>query len=635
MEITDTVFRHRETLHISGYDAYRAQLSRQICSLRRVLQIQTPRREKFRARPLEPADVGKNRRFVELRLLTCERAWAHAMQMKSIREGEVLRGKTRRHVISRLHKAARSARELAGVLTDKACNASDRDLLEARAYGASLEGAEALERLVSAQNANDESVKSEDRWMQCLKKYSEARVIYAALLENEKREVFKEILAGLIDPTLRHAAYQSRIPRTVPVSVVAQRNFPADDEQLVKMIESLDAHALQDPSISTSEQKASTEGHVPNTITWRGRKAKIVDASIGQALAAVAKAEASLKSFFATNSSASHRVKSSAYDEVLVAAQDAADATKHALDELEREKVDEGDSRVQELRVTSLAVNYDLVSWRIGRNRVLIGSDDGVTFNSQPRPMAKGKRAVGGSADVGSMEESRSHKLGRLRERLVLYDAIIQSIDSVKELRGAMRDATFVQELDSGIAYFRALKCLNIAFSHSLNGESVKALALLHRGEEHSKEISASSKDEAPSEAPPKLSLTSLARERLVREITSHLSRTHALVELHSLATTAFSQPTHPRPLVTNLDDFPPPGQNVNLHSLVAYPPRMEPVPVKPILLDLAWNYIEFPGHTRAASAVAGAEEGMSENRNEVPSDQQKKSKGWFGFGRG
>jgi signal recognition particle subunit SRP68 len=47
--------------------------------------------------------------------------------------------------------------------------------------------------------------------------------------------------------------------------------------------------------------------------------------------------------------------------------------------------------------------------------------------------------------------------LARLRERIVLYDSILQSIDSIKELPGAA-ELSFREELDGKRAYFQALK---------------------------------------------------------------------------------------------------------------------------------------------------------------------------------
>lgn len=148
----------------------------------------------------------------------------------------------------------------------------------------------------------------------------------------------------------------------------------------------------------------------------------------------------------------------------MIASQDAADATRRAIDELEKERVDEGDARMQDLRVTSLAVNYALVSWRVGRNRVLIGSEDGRLFEDRKAKRPKRQRDEEANHSPAVKEEARGSKLARLRERVVLYDAIIQSIESIKEFRGAMRDESFVQEVEGKRAYFHALRYLSCSF---------------------------------------------------------------------------------------------------------------------------------------------------------------------------
>jgi signal recognition particle subunit SRP68 len=63
----------------------------------------------------------------------------------------------------------------------------------------------------------------------------------------------------------------------------------------------------------------------------------------------------------------------------------------------------------------------------------------------------------------------------------------------------------------------------------------------------------------------------------------------------------------------------------------VPYPPQMQPIPVKPLFLDVAWNYIDYPregqqetAHTApAAPAPAPPQE-----------EENKSRRGWFGFGR-
>ncbi|KAL2001951.1 hypothetical protein VTN02DRAFT_929 [Thermoascus thermophilus] len=63
-------------------------------------------------------------------------------------------------------------------------------------------------------------------------------------------------------------------------------------------------------------------------------------------------------------------------------------------------------------------------------------------------------------------------------------------------------------------------------------------------------------------------------------------------------------------------------ADGLELSRLVPYPPPLQPVAVKPLFLDVAWNYIDYP---REAGTAAAA-----------PAQQQQKDgrRGWFGFGR-
>jgi signal recognition particle subunit SRP68 len=362
-------------------------------------------------------------------------------------------GSTRRQIVSRLNKAAKHARQLADLIADQsATKATNIDLLEARAYAYALSGVEEFEHHSSSQRSSDVEAQR-TKWQQCLDSFSTARVIYAALLKSTKDEMYKELLAGTIDPSIRIAAYQSHIPRTVPVVTVTRKYFPEDEEDLIETVEAIDPAAFDDNKSKAGEGVAN----IPNDITWRSRKANIVDAAIGQALAAVSTAELKLASVLSSATpETSARDKAAAYDEVLIAAQDAADAARHAIEEHEKEKIPEADMRMQDLRVTNLAVNYDLIGWRVGRNRVLIDDDDGARLGGAPIKKPKRERKDG--KEWVDKPEGNGRKLARLRERVVLYDAILQSIDSVKDVPGAVRDAAFVEELDGKKAYFQALK---------------------------------------------------------------------------------------------------------------------------------------------------------------------------------
>ena len=366
--------------------------------------------------------------------------------------GKGFSASTRSHIVSRLNKAAKHARGLAHLLSQEVSGASTTEWLESAGYAYALAGTEEFEKRASSAKSSDVDTQKK-KWEPCLARFSAARVIYTILLKTSKRDVYKEVIAGTIDPSIRYAAYQSHIPRTVPVTAVARRFFPQEDTRLVKVVEGVDKEALKEESETTSK---TADAQIPNSITWRKRKANIVDASIGQALAVVSTAQENLVSLLESlDINAAAQERAGAYDEVLIASQDVADTTRHAIDEHKKEGVSESDARMQDLRITNLAVNYDLVGWRVGRNRILIGEDDGMELKSSS--VNKPKRPRKDGKQWEEREEGTGRKLARLRERTVLYDAILQSIDSVKDLPGAA-EPSFREELDGKRAYFQALK---------------------------------------------------------------------------------------------------------------------------------------------------------------------------------
>jgi signal recognition particle subunit SRP68 len=124
-------------------------------------------------------------------------------------------------------------------------------VLEAKAYVYTLAGAHEFEKQaegIKSKNA------SPSRWAPCLTNYSTARVIYSSLLKATKKDLFKDVMAGTTDPSIRYAAYQSRIPRTVGVPAVAIKYFPKDNAELVQAVQKLDSAALKEEEAASSRK---------------------------------------------------------------------------------------------------------------------------------------------------------------------------------------------------------------------------------------------------------------------------------------------------------------------------------------------------------------------------------------------
>jgi signal recognition particle subunit SRP68 len=200
--------------------------------------------------------IANKIRFLHLLLLTSERAWAQAMAMKAAHSEDNadknITGSTRSHIVSRLHKAVQTAKQVVDLLTGSSTSsASETDALEAKAYQYALAGAEEFEKQAEGVKASNASPQ---RWTPCLTNYAAARVIYSSLLKATKKDLFKEVLAGTTDPSIRYAAYQSRIPRTVGVPAIARKYFPKDDAELVNSVKQLDATALEEEDVASSRK---------------------------------------------------------------------------------------------------------------------------------------------------------------------------------------------------------------------------------------------------------------------------------------------------------------------------------------------------------------------------------------------
>ena len=367
------------------------------------------------------------------------------MYMKSLHAADnskAITGSTRKHIASRLHKAYGIAAHLAEVLEQTALkNNKSRFIREAEGYKCMLKGAADFET---------------QKWQHCLEAYSESHLIYLVLgksSDSVHHDIFQDLLSTTINPSIRYAAYQLRLPRTSSIPKIVSK-FLVRDTPLVRQLLAEEPHIL-----SEGGQKRETDGEakdVPSKISWRSRTVNLEDATIAQSLAAVSSAEKKLVLFLSSATALPPRERAAAYDDVLIPSQDAVDATKTAIEEMSLDGVSQSDQRMQALQITRTAVNYALVGWRIGRNRILCGNRDGAIL--EVAPGKKSKRPRLDRKETVNKVESTGRKATRLRERVVLYDATLQSLDSVKDLPGVAADSEFMAELEAKRSYFAALR---------------------------------------------------------------------------------------------------------------------------------------------------------------------------------
>ncbi|POS84246.1 hypothetical protein EPUL_004900 [Erysiphe pulchra] len=610
MEVTKFIFTGREKPKVTdNWIAYRRQLTKQIHNLRKKLGIATKPRAKCAGRvEVTKDDITQDYKFSHLLLLSSERAWANAMCMRKAHSSEKkkITSNTRSHIISRLKKSTLYARNLLNLLqSNSATDTGVNDVLEVRAYAATLSGALEFEK---------------HNWENSLKSYAESRIIYSTLTITTKNEMFQEFLSDSVDPSIRYSTYQLKLSRLLAIDVIAQNYFPSSDTWLVKVIQRLNPGALNNELPKPEPGIDKT----PSTITWRSRIITIENSGIMMALASVQTAEKSLSEILSVVPTKRTRDRASAYDDILTAIQDAVDVTKNSIDKLSSEGVSEDDQRMQNLQVIQTAIIYDMISWRIDRNRVLLGERDGIYVEKM------NKQRLGKD---GSQKETKTksiqRRLVRLRENVVLYDSILQSLSSIKDLAGVATDGPLLKEINSKYDYFSSLRCSSIAHSYSLFSQNRNALALFSRAMSQCNSaytyISLIMENEDSSM---KIYVSSSTVQLLKALINGEIQRHRALVEFSILIETEKNVgDRNSIPLIERLSDYPTEG--VNLVNLVVYPPVLELAPVKPLFFDAAWNYVKYPG-----SEIKEVEEMIPQNKLSAKALEKGNTakKGWFGL---
>ena len=364
------------------------------------------------------------------------------MKMKAAHTADTkgISGRTRSQIISTLTKAAKTAGHLADALAQDVSGAGQVDILEAVAYAALLKGATQFEK---------------QAWEPCLRDYAVTHIIYNALASSSRGDVFKDLLSETIDPSIRYAAYQLKTPRSLPIPAIARKAFPYDDTELVARINKVDPAALKHTEQDEKRGLSGVEG-AARSISWRSREVRIEDAAIATAWAALGTARANLEEKLASTQPLAPKDTASAYDDVLTASQDAVDATKQAIDELRGDGVPQSDPRMQSLYITRTAVNYEMISWRIGRNRVLTGEHDGALLESGSASTRKTSNRS--KTPDAAKQDPPGRQITRLKEKVVLYDGTLQSLETVKELPGVAADEELATQLEAAFKYFTSLK---------------------------------------------------------------------------------------------------------------------------------------------------------------------------------
>merc|ERR1712136_467678 len=202
-------------------------------------------------------------------------------------------------------------------------------------------------------------------------------------------------------------------------------------------------------------------------------------------------------------------------------------------------------------------------------------------------------------------------KVTKPQDLVRLYDGIVQMHAELLTLPGLDEDSRFQFEVDAKIAYYKAHRCMYVAYSYQVAKRWQESAALYERVLNHADASLKAWKNIPDSEEKSKAiqDLNDLKQQVEGKKYGLHAASILDVAESGAAASAA--RPT--KPLVDRLDEYVEDpallggrgsaiGNSSNSSSssktqpnLVPFPPEFQPVTCKPIFFDLALNNLEFP----------------------------------------
>ncbi|KAJ8538833.1 hypothetical protein K7X08_032302 [Anisodus acutangulus] len=539
-------------LRFGDYARYRRYCTARLRRLYKSLKF-THGRLKYTKRPISVSTVTEVR-FLHLVLYTAERAWSHAMEKKTLPDGPNAR--QRSYLIGRLRKAVKWAslfQELSSIKGDS------RTSLEAEAYAAYMKGS-----LLFEQDQN---------WDVALKCFKSTRAVYEELgkygdLENQVlcRERVEEL-----EPSIRYCLHKigEFNLQTSELISIGEMEGPALDLFKAKL-EAAMAEAR-------SQQAASmTEFH------WLGNRFPISNAKTRVSILKAQELEKDIHGSAADSLPAEKKLV--LYDKIFAAYHEARSCIRNDL-----VTAANSENMKDELSGLDKAIGAILGQRTIERNQLLV-------------KIAKSK--------LNKVRDDKIEKVTKPEELVRLYDLLLQNTADLFDLVSSGRDrkmeeVALAEECEMKSMVFRAERCFYLAKSYSSAGKRTEAYALYSR---------ARSLADA---ALKKLQSVNAADQVMIKELKTlyNESRSNSCVE-HAKG--IIEEEKAPENLSKKISNISLNGTDKKMEKLLmektdtyesavgesnmkavprieTFPPAFQPVPRNPIVLDLAYNLIEFP----------------------------------------
>lgn len=539
-------------LRFGDYTRYRRYCTARLRRLYKSLKF-THGRGKYTKKSITGSTVTEVR-FLHLVLYTAERAWSHAMEKRQLPDGPNAR--QRSYLIGRLRKAVKWATLFAELCAIKG---DSRTSLEAEAYASYMKG-----NLLFEQDQN---------WDIALKSFKSARVVYEELgkygdLDNQVlcRERVEEL-----EPSIRYCLHK-----------IGESNLQASELVHIGEIEgpALDLFKAKLEAVmdeARSQQAASmTEFH------WLGHRFPISNAKTRVSILKAQELEKEIHDRM--DGALPPEKKLAVFDKIFTAYHEARASIRNDL-----ANAGNSENMKDDLSGLDKAIGCVLGQRTIERNQLLVS-------------IAKSK--------LNKTRDEKNEKVTKPEELVRLYDLLLQNTADLSDLLSSGRDrkaeeVALSEECELKSLIFRAERCFFLGKSYSSAGKRTEAYSLFSLARSLAEKTLKKLKSVA---TPDQAMIKEL--ETLYKECRSNSCIEHAMgIMEHEKAPNDLSKKISAvsisgtdkkaeKFLVEKLELYESAVGDSSTKAaprIAAFQPPFQAISRDPIVLDLAYNSIDFP----------------------------------------
>ncbi|ORX81532.1 hypothetical protein K493DRAFT_411954 [Basidiobolus meristosporus CBS 931.73] len=561
--------RNTYGLRHQDYQRYRQFCAGKIHRLRKSVEFSHGKGRTFQKKIITP-DVVNDSRFLHIILFDCERAWSYAMELKA-EAGGYEEPRKHNHLIRRLRRAVQNAKLLNDICSPDAGKVDPKTSLEAQAYYNAMCG-----------HLNFE----QQSWQLALEKYAAARIIYGKLANTgtPHQEALCHAAIDENDPSIRYCAYNLRLGD-------GNTNLDALVESVMQksgaQTNHLDQLAAQIESTHTETRQKQVEDL--SSIEWRNNTIPVKNADLAVAILKIQDSDLDLDSN-------NDEMVLESFDKTLALYKDTEKLCQKIIKDdaaaTAKVKSSKSEENTSNLRSIFKYIVYHRHLQTLKRNLFLVRSIKA--------------RIEGGIAPVNLAKPPRYQDLVKL------YDSILQVLDELKDFLISQDEPALGSIVEVATLYYRGARCYNVAITYVDINKWTEAYALLERVNSRLTQYK-SERQAIPGDVvqDTELVIPESQISELETMVRRQKSKVHAAWYLQQGNEEAGitgqmsnmniddikEEAQNNVPLIDSLEAYPEvmPKNSEGLPYLIDLPPKLQPVPCKPLFFDIAFNKIEYP----------------------------------------